>query len=834
MNKYKIIKKILVGIVLAFFIFVGTGIIISMVYKKEIISFFLKETNKHITTPIDVEKIEVSFFNHFPNISVNLHNVTVMEGSNQNQGILGKAKLISASFNPVEILNKNYTIHGIHLSDGEVTLRIDKDGQPNYLFYKKNNASEGSMFALKNITCDNLNIDYLDQKSNYHISFFVKNANAQLAQVDTILHASVKGSLVCDEIKVVKRKFLNNKLVDIDTEFDIDLRNRVYNFKSGGLEIDEGQFDVKGMINISDRLLDLKFNGVNTTFQSLNALLSNDLSKYLKDYKSRGNVYFSGIVKGKYGNPNLPMVNLEFGAKKASFFHPGYKKQITDVDLEGVFTTGKINHQKNYQLNLNNFSCLLEDKLLECSLVIRDFQDYQIDLILKGQADVNTLLLLFPKNYVKTAFGTINIDMHVNGHLKNPKLSQNVDANGEIEFQNVSFVLTGKKLPFNKINGSIQLRKNDLAISKLSGFVGNSDFLLNGFIKDISTLLSQKNKKYKMQADLQSKHIDFDELLKSNFASRDTTGTKNKVYEFKISSKIDLDFNCEVGDMKFKRFRGRDIMGNIEIKNQIAVLKNVSFSSMGGKVKISGSVNSKRENLIETISEAYLYNINVDSVFYVFKNFNQDWLIDKNLKGQLDADINLYMNFNKNLVLNSKSLVADIHTSIANGELNNFEPMMELSKFVEEESLAHMRFSRMTNEIKIDNRTIYLPEMEIRSNISNILISGTHSFDNNIDYHLSVPLKSFIRISKKKDYQQSARHGMNLLLKLTGHTSNYTISYDTQALKDNFKKDFLDEGKEWKSLKKKDTIIIEEVPELEEEYFEFEDSETDSIRNQGY
>ena len=97
--------------------------------------------------------------------------------------------------------------------------------------------------------------------------------------------------------------------------------------------------------------------------------------------------------------------------------------------------------------------------------------------------------------------------------------------------------------------------------------------------------------------------------------------------------------------------------------------------------------------------------------------------------------------------------------------------------------------------------------MEIRSNVSNILISGTHTFDKDIDYHLRVPLKSFIRISKKRDYNQNARQGMSLLLKITGNTSDYTISYDTKALKDNFKKDFLDEGEEWKNLKKKDSIM---------------------------
>ena len=149
------------------------------------------------------------------------------------------------------------------------------------------------------------------------------------------------------------------------------------------------------------------------------------------------------------------------------------------------------------------------------------------------------------------------------------------------------------------------------------------------------------------------------------------------------------------------------------------------------------------------------------------------------------------MTFDRNLLLNTKSLVADIETSIINGELNDFEPMMKLSKFVEEESLAQMRFSRMTNNIRIENRVIHLPEMEIRSNISNILVKGQHSFDKNIDYRLQVPLKNLLRITRKQNFDQSARQGMNLMLKISGTTSDYAVSFDSQALKESIKNDIL-------------------------------------------
>jgi hypothetical protein len=158
----------------------------------------------------------------------------------------------------------------------------------------------------------------------------------------------------------------------------------------------------------------------------------------------------------------------------------------------------------------------------------------------------------------------------------------------------------------------------------------------------------------------------------------------------------------------------------------------------------------------------------------------------------------------------------------SNGELNDFEPMMKLSKFVEEESLAQMRFSRMTNNIRIENRD-HLPYRKWRFDpifpifsskasilLTKILITACRFLSKNL-----------FRITRKQNFDQSARKGMNFMLKITGTTSDYSVSYDGEALKESIKNDILDERQEWKNIKNQDQS--EEAPELEEEYFDFEE-----------
>ncbi len=67
----------------------------------------------------------------------------------------------------------------------------------------------------------------------------------------------------------------------------------------------------------------------------------------------------------------------------------------------GQFTTGKINNQKNYRLELNNFSCKLEDKLLlelrpGTRVISNTFLFYQVRL---SKRDGKALLYIFsPEN----------------------------------------------------------------------------------------------------------------------------------------------------------------------------------------------------------------------------------------------------------------------------------------------------------------------------------------------------------------------------------------------------------------------------------------------------
>ena len=214
----------------------------------------------------------------------------------------------------------------------------------------------------------------------------------------------------------------------------------------------------------------------------------------------------------------------------------------------------------------------------------------------------------------------------------------------------------------------------------------------------------------------------------------------------------------------------------------------------------------------------------------MYDNFGQSWLKNDNLKGKVFADVLMDMVWSQNLKFYPDSLISDISIAIMDGELNNFEPMKKLENYVGGDDLSSLLFSELRNDIHIENRTIFIPNMEVQSNVSNLLISGTHTFDQQIEYHVVVPFKT---LRNRNDEMFGAVEddgsGSKLHLIISGTTQDYAIEYDTKAVGKKIISDLKKEVNELKNAFKKKEKSTEEITLNEDEYFEW-DEDTTSIK----
>lgn len=825
----RIVKKILLYTGLSLLVIVVSLALSAFLFKDKIIRNFIEAINKDLNTKVTVGKFDVSVFQKFPQLSIVLTEVYV-EDSHAGQYPLLTADQVSFQLNPIEVYRGKYNIKGLEIENSETNLKINRKGENNYTIVREGSeqkrSGESVGFELKNIQLKNALVRYVDLKNDEDMIFHTEKLSASIQSSGSRYIIEAAGQLTTQKIRIDRTSLLEGKSFDITTTLEYDDEKDALKIEPSFIILKGSEFAVNGTYHWQQTPeIDLTIEGKDTNIQTLLSLLPETASKEFLKYQSRGETYFTAELKGQITATKNPGLSVEFGLRDATIFHPDTKAQIDHANVEGSFASSNLADLSKASLSLKNMTGTLNGENFEANLVVQNFIDSDVILKFKGKLDAASLLGFYPVENIQNVHGSLLTDFSFEGKmswLKSRSTAQKATTNGTIELQNLNFVYGESKLPVNDLNGSLQFSNNDLALSNVSLKAGNSDFVVNGFFKNIITFLLFENQPIGIEADLKSDFIDADQLFAIGFTSQKS---KNDDYQFSISPNLNLNFNCEVKSLRYQRFTAHKLKGDLLVKDEVAVSRNTQLKTMGGDLSFSAIVDAKNHKAIDVLTSAKLNGIYLDSAFYVFKNFDQDFIEDRHLKGQVTADVSVEMSLNEKLKLFQETLIADISMTIKNGELNNFEPLKALNKYLDDEGLSHLRFADLKNDIHIEKKTIYIPQMQVASNVTAIQISGTHTFDQHIDYRLITPLRSKRKIDITEAAQALEENNgqLKLFLKITGTTDNYKVQYDTEAFRKKLASELKKEVQELKDAFKTKGKQKQKELELEkDDYFDWD------------
>jgi len=793
-------------------------------FKDKIIQQFIREANKSLSTPVQIGRIEVSAWQDFPNVAITFTDVYV-EDSHPGVYPLLEAKTVSFYLNPIEAIQGKYSIRGLRISDSETHLKIDEQGLNNFTVVKDSGKSgENISFDLRNVKLTHTKVSFQDLRNLLHHTLESDKLTASVKLVDDQYQITARGDIGVGQIGIHNLLLLPGKKFIADAEIVYDNSKKSIVVSKSRLKLGASEFVVTGDYQFKQKdIINVSIKGENTDIQTVFSLFPEHTTKKWRQYQSKGEIYFSLTLKGEISSVHTPFVSVSFGCKQASFFHPDFKSKVEEANLEGSFASVSLTNLSRAELFLKNISGKLNGRPFTANFSLQNFEDPYVSLDFKGGMEAASILNFYPLENVNQLTGTLDADVSFDGKismLKNRSTAQQVQAEGAVDLKDISFDVGSRKIQFNHWNGSLHFNKNDIAMSNVHGQLEGSDFLLNGFLKNVITFFLFENQPIGIEADLKSNWLDLDQLVLLGLGE---SGSQD--FGFSISPNLHLNFNCDVKRMKYKRFEPREVKGDLLVKNQVAVSRHLTFKAMGGSLSANGIVDAKNPKAINVSSAFKVAGINVDSVFYVFENFYQDFIEAKNLKGQADADVSLEMSLNEKLKLYSETLTADISAVIKNGELNNFEPLQKLNRYLDDQALNHLLFADLKNDIHIENKTIFIPQMEVHTNATNITLSGTHTFDQQIDYRVIAPLRGKRKIDPDEAFGAIEETGgqSKIFLKIMGTTDNYEVKLDKEATKKKIVSDLKKEVKELKEAFQNRGIKKKKEVELQkDEYFDWD------------
>lgn len=792
------------------------------------------QVNRYLNTKVDVaKKIDVSIFEKFPELSIGFHDVKCYEPNATKPTVFADLDEVLITFDLLDIWNGTYQIDKLYLKKGHIYLRTDFDGSHNYMIFKKDTtAKEGNTdFSISFIQLSEIDFMYTYRPNNHLYQAFIKQTDASLSVANNLISIQLASDLQTDEILINENAFMQQKDVKLASTITYNTESEIFTVKPSSIKINAADYTLQGFYDIKNSLVDLSFNAEKNNISSFTSILPQSMTQSIKEYQSMGNIHFNGSIKGNTNAEESPAIEINFGFDNASFFHPTYKQEIKNAFLKGTFSNGSSHNLTTSSVKLSDIKAEIDGKSIEGYFFLNNFDDPFIDTHLKGSLVLNNILKIIPNHIFEHASGEIDFDVEFKGKTSNLKTKQgyeHVQTTGDLTFHNVKTKIAAYPHVIQIAEANCIFTKNDISIDNMHLSVGKNEIILTGIFRNLIGKLLLPNQSVYVQADLEMGNIFLEDILMS-----DTRSNKSSNQEFIMPALKDykFDLNLKAASMNYYKLHSNNISTKIDWSYPYLNFTNTSLAFCNGTCTGKTSLKILSEKAIEVNTDSKIRSMNIDSLFYVFENFSQDFITYKNLKGKISTDISLILQLDNHLNILPSSIICDADVSIQNGELNNFETMKRIARFLETDNLDNIKFSEIKNHFLIYNEVIQIPDMTIASSAGKISFSGTHSFDGKIEYHVAYPIANLKKDKIDSDaafgaIRQDPKGETKLFLIIQGTTSDFKISYDKKKVGEKIKADLQKEKTELKNLFKKkesdEELIRKTQQEQEQEYFDFE------------
>lgn len=816
---WKNFKKILLwltGIVLSIMILSTAAL---LVFHKKIENYALSQLNHFLKTEVYVFDMEITFWSTFPSVSIEFEKVLITDHKaipNTKSDTLLFADKLNLNLNTAEFWKGNYKVKSIQLTDARVGLRVAENGYVNYNIIKSNgnNASQNFKFSLEDVLFNNLTLTYDNYRSGQHYAVFAKHLQFKGNFTQDLYDLAMTGNIVMKKIKSKSVVLLKNKKAAFNLSIQVNRKDSTFMLKPSKIQIEHLPFVLQA--NIKNNNIDLRLEAENIALTQLTSNILSKSVKKIKQLKGRGKVNFCLTVNGEIGGETQPLVVAEFNIQKGSLYEQTTHTALTSINLQGMYS----NHQgKNEEIRINQFTFHSKYGDFSGKLAVTDFEKPVFKGKLTGGVDLGLLSQLLPVKSISNLSGNMQLNTWFHFKMNAPQFNPSditiYEAKGNIELYGVNIDLIGKIPTINNLNGKIIVIKDKAAFNKISFTSGKSDVHFSGNIENITAYFANKSS------------LNFDAVVEANnLRSQDFYPKHNSssyvIGRFILPQNINGNIDFKVKKLNLGAHIFSDIYTKASIRKGSFTCKNARFSHLETHVIGNISIHEKKPGDLLVLGDIQTNEIDLKKLFANWNNFDQQIITAKNISGKAQLHINyaLPYSFRKGLI--EDKIEAKIEMKINDGALKNvtaFKSITQnmrknmlvktvLNKHIDlfEQKLENLQFKTLENTFTISKGKIVIPEMKIRSNAINIDISGTHDFDNNVNYHLDFRFRDLKTTNHQTEFGEIIDDGtgIRLFLHLFGNMDNLQFEWDKAQKKANQKEKWQKEKQTIKSMLKSD------------------------------
>lgn len=373
-----------------------TPLIFSDKIKEEI----KKTANKKLAGEMNYSDVNVSFFKHFPSLTLTLDDFKLNGSAPFQKERLINAKEVSFGINVSSLIfGKSIKIDEIYLSNSTINIKVNKEGLANYNVYITEKEvgktdEESAAIKLDRIEIINSQLVYDDQSTQLHFDIFGFNylGKGDLSQDIFDLYSKAK----IDKLNLLyeNEHYLMNKKVDADLITKINVNSLSFVFEQNDLMINQLPVDFKGKFDFLKDGYNMDFivKSTNANLQDLFTAFPPKYITWLKKTELKGKTDLLLTLKGKYieSKAVAPNLNLDLKIKDGFVNYDKSAFPVSNLNLDLSTSLPSLNPELLI-VNTKNISLNINQDYLKAKMFVKGMNTPEIDAVFNSKIDLEKL-----------------------------------------------------------------------------------------------------------------------------------------------------------------------------------------------------------------------------------------------------------------------------------------------------------------------------------------------------------------------------------------------------------------------------------------------------------
>ncbi|MCX2744917.1 AsmA family protein [Mangrovivirga sp. M17] len=401
-------KKVLIILVSIIVILLIAAITLPIIFKDDIKKAVDDAIAENVDADVfyDAESFSISFFTHFPTLTVSIDEIGLV-GRGDFEGIpLTEIQEFEVSLKPLSVIfGDQIEVSAIYIRKPQVYALILQDGKANYdIFISEEEVEEETDTASSEVAVQinhweisDGKIIYEDRSANMILELYGLNHSGSGNFENTVLDMETETSIDTVSFEFEEVQYLSNKSFYADIILNMDLEKMRFEFKENHFKVNEFAFNLNGVFEMpeEDITMDITFGAEDNSFKSLLSLIPGIYTESFDVIETTGAFSFDGWTKGTYNENSLPGFGLDLVVKNSSFKYDDLPTPVENIKgtLKILCPEGDIDYTS---IDISNFHFNIEDNPFDLNLAIKNLVDYPIDLDARAKLDLEKVTRVFP------------------------------------------------------------------------------------------------------------------------------------------------------------------------------------------------------------------------------------------------------------------------------------------------------------------------------------------------------------------------------------------------------------------------------------------------------